>query len=41
MPDFSVFDITKDLPTTKIDAEKVIMSIESNIVSCGVEASGK
>jgi hypothetical protein len=41
VPDLSVFDMTKDLPTTNINAEEEVMTIEPSIVGCGVEASGK
>jgi hypothetical protein len=41
VPDLSVFDMTKDLPTTNINAEKEVMIIEPSIVGSGVEATGK
>jgi hypothetical protein len=39
MPDLSVFDMTEDLPTTNINAEEEVMTIEP--AGCGIEASGK
>jgi hypothetical protein len=39
--DLSVFDMTEDLPTTNINAEEVVMTIEPSTAGCGVEASGK
>jgi hypothetical protein len=39
--DLSVFDMTKDLPTTNINAEEEVMTIEPSTAGCGVEASGK
>ena len=39
--DFSMFDITEDLPTTEINAEEDIMPIEPSTAGCGVEASEK
>src|SRR5450759_4737966 len=41
VPDFSVFDITEDLPATEINVEEEIMPIEPTAAGCGVEASGK
>jgi hypothetical protein len=41
VPDLSVFDMTEDLPTTNINAEGKVMTIEPSTVGCGVEASGK
>ena len=41
MPDFLVFDMTKDLPATKINVEEEVMPIEPSTTGCGVEASGK
>jgi hypothetical protein len=41
VPDFSVFDMTEDLPTTNINAEEEVMTIEPSTAGCGVEASGK
>jgi hypothetical protein len=37
----SVFNMTKDLPTTNINAEEEVMTIEPSTVGYGVEASGK
>jgi hypothetical protein len=39
--DLLVFDMTKDLPTTNINAEEKVMTIEPSTAGCGVEASGK
>jgi hypothetical protein len=39
--DLSVFDILEDLPTTNINVEEEVMTIEPSTVGCGVEASGK
>jgi hypothetical protein len=39
--DLSVFDMTEDLPTTNINAEEKVMTIEPSTTGCGVEASGK
>ena len=41
MPDFSVFDMTKDLPAIEINAKEEVMPIEPNTTGCGMEASGK
>jgi hypothetical protein len=41
VPDFSVFGMTEDLPTTNINAEEEVMIIEPSIVGFSVEASGK
>jgi hypothetical protein len=41
VPDLSVFDMTKDLPTTNINAEEKVMTIEPSTAGCGIEASGK
>jgi hypothetical protein len=41
VPDLSVFDMTKDLPTTNINADEEVMTIEPSTAGCGVEASGK
>jgi hypothetical protein len=41
VPDLSVFDMTEDLPTTNINAEEEVMTIEPSIAGCGMEASGK
>jgi hypothetical protein len=41
MPDLSVFDMTEDLPTTNINAEEEIMTIEPTTTGCGMEASEK
>jgi hypothetical protein len=41
VPNLSVFDMTEDLPTTNINAEEEVMTIEPNTAGCGVEASGK
>jgi hypothetical protein len=41
VPDLSVFDMTEDLPTTNINAEEEVMTIEPSTAGCGVEASGK
>jgi hypothetical protein len=41
VPDLSVFDMTEDLPTTNINVEEEVMTIEPSIVGFGVEASGK
>jgi predicted RNase H-like nuclease (RuvC/YqgF family) len=41
VPDLSVFDMTEDLPTTNINAEEEVMTIEPNIAGCIVEASRK
>jgi hypothetical protein len=41
VPDLSVFNMTEDLPTTNINAEEKIMTIEPSTAGCGVEASGK
>jgi hypothetical protein len=41
VPDLSVFDMTKDLPTTNINAEEEVLTIEPSTAGCGVEASGK
>jgi hypothetical protein len=41
VPDLSMFDMTEDLPTTDINAEEEVMTIEPSIAGCGVEASGK
>jgi hypothetical protein len=40
MTDHSVFDMTEDLPATVINVEQVVMTIESSIAGCGVEAGG-
>jgi hypothetical protein len=37
----SVFDMTEDLPTTNINAEEEIMTIEPSTIGCGVQVSGK
>jgi hypothetical protein len=34
-----VFDMTKDLLATNINAEEEVMTIEPSTVGCGVEAS--
>jgi hypothetical protein len=41
MPDLSVFNMTEDLPTTNINVEEEVMTIEPRIAGCGVEARGK
>jgi hypothetical protein len=41
VPDLSVFDMTEDLPTTNINAEEEVMTIEPSTAGCSVEASGK
>jgi hypothetical protein len=41
VPDLSVFDMTEDLPTTNINAEEEVMTIEPSTAGCGIEASGK
>jgi hypothetical protein len=41
VPDLSVFDMTEDLPTTNINVEEKVMTIEPSTAGCGVEASGK
>ena len=41
VPDFLVFDMTKDLPATNINAEEEVMTMEPNTAGCGVKASGK
>jgi hypothetical protein len=41
VPDLSVFNMTEDLPTTNINAEEEVMTIEPSTAGCGVEASGK
>ena len=41
MLDLLVFDMTEDLPATKINVEEEVMTIEPSTVGCGVEASGK
>jgi hypothetical protein len=33
--------MTEDLPTTNINAEEEVMTIEPSTADCGVEASGK
>jgi hypothetical protein len=38
--DHSVFDMTKDLPATNINAEEEVMTIEPSTAGCGVEAGG-
>jgi hypothetical protein len=39
--DLLVFDMIEDLPTTNINAEEEVMTIEPSTAGCGVEASGK
>jgi hypothetical protein len=39
--DLSVFDMIEDLPTTNINVEEEVMTIEPSTAGCGVEASGK
>ena len=41
MLDLSVFDMTKDLSATDINAEEEVMTITPSTVDCGVKASGK
>ena len=41
VPDFLVFDMTEDLPATKINAEEEVMPIEPSTTGYGVEANGK
>ena len=41
MLDFLVFDMTKDLPATKINADKEVMLIEPSTTGCSVEVSRK
>jgi hypothetical protein len=41
VPDLLVFDMTEDLPTTNINTEEKVMTIEPSTACCGVEASGK
>jgi hypothetical protein len=41
VPDLSVFDMTEDLPTTNINAEEKVMTVEPSTAGCGIEASGK
>jgi hypothetical protein len=41
VPDLSVFDMTEDLPTTNINAEEEVMTIEPSTAGSGLEASGK
>jgi hypothetical protein len=41
VPDLSVFDMTEALPTTNINAEEEVMTIEPSTTCCGMEASGK
>jgi hypothetical protein len=41
MPDLSVFNMIEDLPTTNINAEEKVMTVEPSTAGCGVEASGK
>jgi hypothetical protein len=41
VPDLSVFDMTEDLPTTNINAEEEVMTIEPSTTGCGMEASKK
>jgi hypothetical protein len=41
VPDLSVFDMTEDLPTTDINVEEEVMTIEPSTAGGGVEASGK
>jgi predicted RNase H-like nuclease (RuvC/YqgF family) len=36
-----VFDMTEDLPTTNINAEEKVMTIEPSTAGCVIEASGK
>jgi hypothetical protein len=39
--DLLVFDMAEDLPTTNINVEEEVMTIEPSTAGCGVEASGK
>jgi hypothetical protein len=39
--DLSVFDMIEDLPTTNINVEEEVMTIEPSTAGCGVDASGK
>ena len=39
--DLLVFDMTKDLLATNINAEEEVIVIEPSTVGCGMEASGK
>ena len=41
VPDLSVFDMTEDLPATKINAEEEVMPIEPSTACCDAEANGK
>jgi hypothetical protein len=36
VPDLSVFEMTEDLPTTNINVEENVMTIEPSTVACGV-----
>jgi hypothetical protein len=38
VPNLSVFDMTEDLPTTNINVEEEVMTIEPSTAGCGVEA---
>jgi hypothetical protein len=40
MTNHSVFDMTKDLPATNINAEEEVKTIEPSTACCSVEASG-
>jgi predicted RNase H-like nuclease (RuvC/YqgF family) len=40
-PDLSVFDMTKDLLATNINAEEEVMTIEPRTAGCGVETRRK
>jgi hypothetical protein len=41
VPELSVFDMTEDLPTTNINAEEKVMTIEPSTTGSGVEARRK